>query len=122
MTPTRRQRLRLNLGPLPQEMVPSSTIEITPDGRGGWLVVAAYPAKQVCSTRSRSQQLTRVEGIDAGVSEVFTDTSGRRYGTGQYQSIAARAEPPVSKAAMAGRLARLVTLHEENRLASTDAS
>jgi IS605 OrfB family transposase len=92
MTPSRRHRLRLNLGPLPQELVPSSTIEISPDGRGGWQVVAAYPAKQVCSTRPRSQQLTGVEGIDAGVSEVFTDTSGRRYGTGQYQSIAARAE------------------------------
>jgi IS605 OrfB family transposase len=92
MTPTRRQRLRLNLGRLPQELVPSSTIEIRPDGRGGWQVIAAYPAKRVCSTRPRRQELTRVEAIDAGVSEVFTDTSGRRYGTGQYQSIATRAE------------------------------
>jgi IS605 OrfB family transposase len=92
MTPSRRHRLRLNLGPLPQDLVPSSTIEIRPDGRGGWQVIAAYPAKRVCSTRPRSQQLTRVEGIDARVTEVFTDTSGRRYGTVQYQSIAARAE------------------------------
>ena len=38
------------------------------------------------------------------------------------RELAARAEPPVSKAAMAGRLARLVALHEEDRLASTDAS
>jgi len=71
MTPTRGSRLRLNLGPLPQELVPTSTIEITSDGRGGWHVIAAYPAKRVCSTRPRREMLTPVEGIDAGVSEVF---------------------------------------------------
>jgi hypothetical protein len=92
MTPTRRKRLRLNLGALPQELVPTSTIEISGDGRGGWQVIAAYPAQRVCSTRPRHQRLAAVEGIDAGVSEVFTDTSGRRYGAGQYQRIAARAE------------------------------
>ena len=31
MTPTRGERLRLNLGPLPEELVPVSTIEISPD-------------------------------------------------------------------------------------------
>jgi hypothetical protein len=35
---------------------------------------------------------TALEGIDAGVSEVFTDTRGRRYGAGQYAEIATRAE------------------------------
>jgi IS605 OrfB family transposase len=92
MTPTRRRRLRLNLGPLPQELVPTSTIEISPVGHGSWQVIAAYPAKRVCSTRPRHQNLTRIEGIDAGVSEVFTDSSGRRYGADQYDRIAARAE------------------------------
>jgi len=33
-----------------------------------------------------------VEGIDAGVSEVFTTTEGRRFGEGQYAVIATRAE------------------------------
>lgn len=51
MTPTRGDRLRLNLGLLPEELVPTSTIEISPDGRGGWQVIAAYPDKRVCSTR-----------------------------------------------------------------------
>jgi hypothetical protein len=92
MTPERGQRLRLNLGPLPEELVPTSTIEISPDGIGGWQVIAAYPATKVCSTRPRHPKLTAVEGIDAGVSEIFTDTTGRRYGTGQYQTIATRAE------------------------------
>jgi IS605 OrfB family transposase len=92
MTPNRGQRLRLNLGPLPQELVPTSTIEISPDGRGGWQVIAAYPAKQVSSTRPRNRKLTRIDGIDAGVSEVFTDTAGNRYGAGQYQHIMSRAE------------------------------
>jgi hypothetical protein len=92
MTPSRGARLRLNLGPLPDELVPTSTIEVAPDGRGGWQVIAAYPAKRVCSTRARRNKLAAVEGIDAGVTEVFTDTRGRRYGTGQYQQIAARAQ------------------------------
>jgi Putative transposase DNA-binding domain len=92
MTPTRGSRLRLNLGPLPPELVPTSTIEISPDGRGGWQIIAAYPPARVCSTRPRRPELTRIEGIDAGVSEVFTDTGGHRYGAGQYEKIAARAE------------------------------
>jgi IS605 OrfB family transposase len=92
MTPARGERLRLNLGQLPEKLVPASTIEISPDGRGGWQVIAAYPATKVCSTRPRHQKVTMVEGIDAGVSEVFTDTTGRRYGAGQYQTIAKRAE------------------------------
>jgi hypothetical protein len=92
MTPTRRERLRLNLGPLPEELVPTSTIEISPDGRGGWQVIAAYPAKRVCSTRPQHKNLTPKEGIDAGVSEVFTTSDGRRFGAGQYECIAKRAE------------------------------
>jgi IS605 OrfB family transposase len=121
MTPTRRQRLRLNLGPLPQNLVPSSTIEISPDGRGGWQVIAAYPAKRVCSTRPRSQQLTRVEGIDAGVTEVFTDTSGRRYGTGQYQSIAARAERDRARTRARNKLRAVRDRHLANAKAAAEA-
>src|SRR6478735_1591254 len=92
MTSTRGKRLRLNLGPLPPELVPTSTIEICPDGLGRWQVIAAYSAKRVCSTRPQHQNLTPVDGIDAGVSEVFTTTDGRRFGAGQYEEIAARAE------------------------------
>ena len=92
MTTNRRQRLRLNLGPLPEEVVPTSTIQIRADGKGGWQVIAAYPAHRVSSIRPQQPNPTSVEGIDAGISEVFTDTSGCRYGAGQYEKVAARAE------------------------------
>ena len=92
MTPTRGQRLRLNLGPLPEELVPTSTIEIHRDGRGGWQIIATYPAQRVCSTRPQQSSVNAIEGIDAGISEVFTTTDGRRYGAGQYRVVAARAE------------------------------
>jgi len=85
-------RLRLNLGMLPDELVPTSTIEISPDGRGGWRVIAAYAAHRVASTRPQQPDPVPVEGIDAGVSEVFTTTDGRRFGAGQYERVAARAE------------------------------
>ena len=92
MTTTWGKRLRLNLGPLPEELVPTSTIEISRDERGRWQVIAAYPAKRVSSSRPRRKGLARIEGIDAGVSEIFTDTTGRRYGAGQYERIAGRAQ------------------------------
>jgi len=72
--------------------VPTSTIEISHDERGRWQVIAAYPAKRVSSSRPRRKRLARIEGIDAGVSEIFTDTTGRRYGAGQYERIAVRAQ------------------------------
>jgi IS605 OrfB family transposase len=111
MTPTRGHRLRLNLGPLPQELAPSSTIEISPVGLGSWQVIAAYPAKRVCSTRPRHQNLTRIEGIDAGVSEVFTDSSGRRYGAGQYDRIAARAERDCARSRARNKLRAVRNRH-----------
>jgi hypothetical protein len=92
MTPQRGQRLHLNLGPVPEHLVPASTIQISPDDRGGWQVIAAYPAHRVCSTRPKKPSPTAIDGIDAGVSEVFTTTGGQRFGVGQYQQIAARAE------------------------------
>jgi IS605 OrfB family transposase len=92
MTPARGERLRLNLGPLPDELLPTSTIEIRPDRRGGWQVTAAYAAHRVASTRPHRPNPAPVEGIDAGMSEVFTTTDGRRFGAGQYENIAARAE------------------------------
>ncbi|MGH3561668.1 MAG: hypothetical protein ACRDTN_07685, partial [Mycobacterium sp.] len=64
MNSTRGQRLRLNLGRLPEDMVPTSTIQIRPDGRGGWQVIAAYPANKVCSNRPRKNNLSRIDGID----------------------------------------------------------
>jgi IS605 OrfB family transposase len=92
MTPTRGARLRLNLGMLPDELVPTSTIEISRDGPGDWRVIAAYAAHRVASSRPKQPDPARVEGIDAGVSEVFTTTDGRRFGAGQYERVAARAE------------------------------
>jgi Putative transposase DNA-binding domain len=91
MTATRGERLRLNLGRLPEKLVPTSTIQIRPDGLGGWQVIAAYPAARVSSHRPQLPNPTTVEGIDAGVSEVFTDSSGRRYSARQYEMVAARA-------------------------------
>jgi IS605 OrfB family transposase len=121
MTPTRAERLRLNLGPLPEELLPTSTIEISPDGRGGWQVIAAYPPARVCSTRPRRQKLTAVEGIDAGVSEVFTDTSGRRYGAGQYEQIAARAERDRARIKARNKLRAVRDRHLARAQASADA-
>ena len=92
MTPTRGARLRLNLGPLPEHLVPTSTIQITSDGRGGWAVIAAYPAHAVSSIRPQQPNPAAVEGIDAGVTEVFTTSDGRRFGADQYAMIASRAE------------------------------
>ena len=121
MTPTRGERLRLNLGPLPDALVPTSTIEISPDGRGGWQVIAAYPAARVCSTRPRRRKLTRLEGIDAGVSEVFTDTSGRRYGTGQYEQIAARAQRDRDRGKARGKLRAVRDRHLARAAAAAQA-
>jgi Putative transposase DNA-binding domain len=91
MTPIRGRRLRLNLGPLPPHLVPTSTIHVTAHAHG-WSVIAAYPAHAVSSTRPNKPHRTPVDGIDAGVSEVFTTTGGRRFGAGQYATISARAE------------------------------
>jgi IS605 OrfB family transposase len=121
MTPTRGQRLRLNLGPLPEELVPTSTIEISPDGRGGWQVIAAYLATQVCSARPRGAKLTPVEGIDAGVSEVFTDTTGRRYGAGQYKGIAKRAERDCVRGRARNKLRAVRERHLERARAAAAA-
>ena len=92
MTAVRGQRLRLNLGALPEHLLPTSTIEIRPDGRGRWQVIAVYPAHQVASIRPQQPNPAPLEGIDAGVTEVFTTTGGRRFGEGQYTKIAGRAE------------------------------
>jgi hypothetical protein len=121
MTPTRGQRLRLNLGPLPKELVPVSTIEISPDGHAGWQVIAAYPANRVCSTRPRHNRLAAVEGIDAGVSEVFTDTNGRRYGAGQYERIAARAERDRARGRARNKLRAVRDRQLARAAAATDA-
>ncbi|AGB24822.1 transposase [Mycobacterium sp. JS623] len=111
MTPTRGDRLRLNLGPLPDELVPTSTIEISPDGREGWQVIAAYSAKAVCSNRPRHNNLIPIEGIDAGVTEVFTTTDGRRFGAGQYQTIANRAERDRARARARNKLCAVRDRH-----------
>jgi IS605 OrfB family transposase len=121
MTPTRGERLRLNLGRLPDALVPTSTIEISPDGRGGWQVIAAYPAQRVCSTRPQQTSMTAVEGIDAGVSEVFTDTAGRRYGGGQYQRIAARAERDRVRGKARNKLRAVRARHLERARAAAEA-
>jgi IS605 OrfB family transposase len=121
MTPIRGQRLRLNLGPLPEELVPSSTIEISPDGRRGWQVIAAYPAKRVCSTRPRHLNLTPIDGIDAGVSEVFTNTDGRCFGAGQYQTIAKRAERDRARSKARSKLRAVRNHHRDRAAAATKA-
>jgi IS605 OrfB family transposase len=121
MTPTRGERLRLNLGPLPDTLVPTSTIEIAPDGRGSWQVIAAYPAARVCSTRPQQPSITAVEGIDAGVSEVFTDTTGRRYGAGQYEQIAARAERDRARGTARNKLRAVRDRHLARAQAAAEA-
>ena len=121
MTCTRGQRLRLNLGPLPDELVPTSTVEISPDGRGGWQVIAAYPTARVSSTRPQAPNLTRSDGIDAGVSEVFTDTGGRRYGAGQYECIAKRAERDRARGKARNKLRAVRDRHLARAATATNA-
>ncbi len=121
MTPRRGRRLRLNLGPIPDHLVPRSTIQISPDGRGGWQITAAYRAESVSSIRPRRRELTPVEGIDAGVHEVFTDTDGPRCGVGQYQRIAARAERDRARGKARNKLRAVRERHLARAAAAVDA-
>ncbi len=121
MTTNRGQRLRVKLGPLPEEMVPTSTIQIRSDDRGGWQVIAAYPAHRVSSVRPQQPNPTSVEGIDAGVSEVFTDTSGRRYGAGQYEKVAARAERDRARGKARNKLRSVRDRHLARAAAAVEA-
>jgi Putative transposase DNA-binding domain len=121
MTNKPRQRLRVNLGPLPEQIVPTSTIQISSDGRGRWQVIAAYPDHRVSSVRPQQPNPTPVEGIDAGVSEVFTDTSGHRYGANQYQRIAARAERDRARGKARNKLRAVRNRHLARAAAAAEA-
>jgi IS605 OrfB family transposase len=120
MTPTRGARLRLNLGMLPDELVPTSTIEISPDGRGGWQVIAAYAAHRVASTRPQHADPVPVEGIDAGITEVFTATDGRRFGAGQCERVAARAERDRARGKARHKLRAVRARHLTRAAAATE--
>ncbi len=121
MTATRGQRLRLNLGPLPEELLPTSTIEISPDRQGGWHVTAAFAAPESPVRARIGPYPTPVEGIDAGVSEVFTTTDGRRFGTGQYQKIAGRAERDRARGKARNKLRAVRDRHLARAAAATEA-
>ncbi len=121
MTTIQGERLRLNLGRLPEKMVPTSTIQISPDGLGGWQVIAAYPADRVSSIRPQQPDPTSVEGIDAGVSEVFTDTRGRRYRAGQYEMVAARAERDSARGKARNKLRKVRDCHLARAAAAAQA-
>jgi hypothetical protein len=56
MTTARGVRLRMNLGSLPEELVPTSTIQIVCDRGGGWHVITAYPAR---AERDRARTKSR---------------------------------------------------------------
>lgn len=111
MTPACRKRLKLNLGELPPRMEPTSTVHIGPDGRGGWVVIAAYDAHIVSSVRPRNTVRVAMEGIDAGVTEVFTTTDGRRFGAGQSAVIAARAERDNARGKARNKIRRVRDKH-----------
>lgn len=121
MTPTRGRRLALNLGPLPAHLEPRSTVEISRDDRGRWQVTAAYPASQVTSVRPQMRQLVPVEAIDAGITEVFTTTSGRRFGGGEYAVIAARAERDRARGKARNKLRGVRDRHLESAAAADEA-
>ena len=121
MTADRGRRLRVNLGPLPEQMVPTSTIQIISDGGEAWQVVAAYPARRVSSVRPQQPNPTLVDGIDAGVSEVFTDTSGRRFGAGQYTKIAVRAERARARGKARNKLRAVHDRHLARAAAAAEA-
>jgi IS605 OrfB family transposase len=121
MTPSRGQRLPLNLGPLPEYLVPTSTIQISPSGQGQWSVTAAYAAHTVSSIRPQHPKPAPVDGIDAGVTEVFTTTEGRRFGVGQYQKIAARAERDRARGKARNKLRAVRDRHLARAQAANDA-
>ncbi len=120
MTPARGQRISVNLGPLPQHLEPRSTIAITPDGRGGWSVTAAYRAHQVSSVRPKKPHPTAVEAVDAGVTEVFTTTDGRRFGEGQSAVITTRAERDRARGKSRNKLRKVRDRHLERAQAAAD--
>jgi hypothetical protein len=121
MTPVRGRRLTLNLGPLPEHLVPRSTIQIVTDARAGRAVIAAYPAHQVSSVRPRAAARAAVEGIDAGVTEVFTDTAGRRYGAAQSTAIAARAERDRARGKARNKIRGVRDRHLQHAQEASDA-
>jgi IS605 OrfB family transposase len=65
--------------------------------------------------------VTAVEGIDAGVSEVFTDTTGRRFGAGEYRRIAARAERDRAGGKARNKLRAVRDRHLERARAAAEA-
>jgi IS605 OrfB family transposase len=69
----------------------------------------------------RHNNLAPIDGIDAGISEVFTTTGGRRFGAGQYQTIAKRAERDRARGQARNKL-RAVTNHHLARAATAAAT
>jgi len=66
--------------------MPRSTIAIAPDGKGWSVTAPTRPGRSPVS--AAETEPTPVEGIDAGVSEVFTPPRGAVSAQGQYAVIA----------------------------------
>ena len=106
-----RQRIRINLGALPEQLVPTSTITIRRDN-DRWHVTAAYHPHTVCSTRPQHRHPAPVDGIDAGVREVCTTTSGQVFGDKQYQQIATRAQRDTDRGRARNKLRAVAYNHQ----------
>jgi len=84
-------------------------------------VIAAYSADRVSSIRAQQPNPTSLEGIDAGVTEVFTDTSGRRYSARQYEMVAVRAERDNARGKARNKLRTLRDYHLARAAAAAHA-
>jgi transposase len=121
MSPQRGRRIRMNLGPLPDVMIPTSTIQLTSSGVRNWKITAAYESSSVCSSRPRNPDLVPVRGIDAGVSEMFTDSDGNRYVTAQYAVIDARGKRDRNRGRARNKLRGVRDRHLERARVSAEA-
>ena len=85
-------RLRLNLGPLPDELVPVSTIEISGDGRGGWQVAPPTPRHWCAAPDPAARNSPRLQVSTPRLVRCSPTPMAVALGVGLYEQIAARAE------------------------------
>ena len=76
MTNNPGQRLRVNLGPLPEQIVPTSTIQIRADGWGRWQVIAAYPDHPASRSAPSSPIQRRSRGLTWGSARCLPTPAG----------------------------------------------
>jgi IS605 OrfB family transposase len=110
MSSVRGERIRLCLGVLPEHLIPTTTIELIHNGKR-WSVHAAFEEHTVTQTRSTNSGGT--VGVDAGVTEILTDSNGNRYGVGSGKKLYAETEKRTAKLAKRAKLRKIRDRHAE---------